>query len=153
MQDVAHKYFLAQKTFQTEMRDLMVAAWSDLQDLANLNMNLQIAYGELRKAKVTYLLAHEPDRIVTSAGLSKFSNFDWSEEDQSSFVQASKAHTQLTQKVETLKKANNAHPDWEKMRANYRQPEMANSPELKNLMVRFSAVVNKLGHLLGKCPK
>jgi hypothetical protein len=152
-QDVAHKYFLTQKNFQSGMRDLLLANWPELQELATLNRDLQTALAELRKLKLIYLLEHEPDKVVTSGGLSKFSNFDWSDEDQAKFVQASEAHAQLAEKVETLKTANNAHPDWEKLRANFRSPEMANSLELKNLMSRFSAGVSKLGKLLGKCPE
>jgi len=150
-QDIANKDFISKQAYQIALRDMIVAPKPEFKELANLNRDLQIAYAELRKAKVAYLLEHDPDRIATTGGLSKFSNFDWSEKDQEKFVQANEAHVQLTEKVEKLKKANNSHPDWGKMRA-YMNKELFHKPELSSLMSNFFAGQKKLGNQLAKCP-
>jgi hypothetical protein len=149
-QDIANKDFIAKQAFQTELRDMIVAPRQDFKELANLNMDLQIALAEARKTVIAYLLEHEPARLSTTGGLSKFSNFDWSEKDQEKFVQANKAHAQLAEKVEKLKKANNSHPDWGKMRG-YMRGVLSKKPGFEKLMSNFFADQKKLGDLLGKC--
>ena len=150
-QDIANKDFIAKQAFQTELRDMIVGPRPDFKELADINMDLQIAYAEFRKAKLVYLLEHDPERIKITGGLSKFSNFDWSEKDQRKFVQANGAHALLAEKVEKLKKANNSHPDWGKMRG-YMRGVLSKKPEFEKLMSNFFADQKMLGDLLGKCP-
>ena len=150
-QDIANKDFFAKQAFQTNLRDMIVGPRPDFKELADINMNLQIAYAEFRKAKLAYLLEHDPDRIAKTGGLSKFSNFDWSEKDQEKFVQANDAHARLAEKVEKLKEVNNSHTDWEKMRG-YMRGVLSKKPEFEKLMSNFFADQKKLGKLLAKCP-
>lgn len=150
-QGIADKDFIAKQEFQVGLRDMIVGPRPDFKALANLNMDLQIALAEARKAVIAYLLEHEPARIATTGGMSKFSNFAWSEKDQEKFVQANEVHAQLAEKVEKLKKANNSHTDWGPMRG-YMNRDLSKNPEFEKLIARFMADQKKLGDLLAKCP-
>ena len=67
-------------------------------------------------------------------------------------MQVYKVHALLAEKVEKLKKVNNSHADWEKMRG-YMRGVLSKKPEFEKLMSQFMADQKMLGDLLGKCPK
>jgi hypothetical protein len=151
VRDIANKDFVAKQEFQAELRDLIVRSRPDFKALATLNMDLQIALAEARKKVIEYFLVEDPRRIIVAKGLSKFRNFDWSENDEKKFVQASKTNAQLVEKVEKLKKVNDTHPDQGKMRG-YINQELSKNPEFSSLMAKFMADEKRVGDLLSKCP-
>ena len=148
---IATKDFVAKKFFQTKLRDMVVGPRPDLKELANLNMELQIALAEARKTIIVYLVEHDPARLSTTGGLSRFSNFEWSDEDQEKFVQANEAHAQLEERVEKLRKANDSHPLWGKMRG-FMNRELSKNPEFEKLMTQFMADQARVNDMLLKCP-
>lgn len=150
--DAAARDFEAKKEFQAALRDLIVRHRPEFESLASLNMELQIAYAQMRKAKFRYLLKHSPARIRTDGGLSKFTNFEWTKEDSERFAGEDAGYRQLEQRKAKLAKANNGHPDWPKLRE-YFHGELGQRPQFGALMKRFQALQKEVGDLIAGCPR
>jgi len=152
VRDATARDFDAKKEYQTALRDLIVRHRPEFESLASLNMELQIAYAQMRKAKFRYLLKHIPARIRTDGGLSKFTNFDWSKEDSERFAGEDAGYRQLEQRKAKLAKANNGHPDWPKLREFF-HGELGKRPEYAAMMKRFLARQKEVGDLIAGCPR
>lgn len=135
--DAAQRELAGKEAFQRGMRDLIVAQKPELEALASLSMRLQVAYAQARAVKYTYLLKHDPARIQTDKGLVKFLNFDWSAADDAAFAQESAEARQLLARIADLRKDNDGHPDWPKMRE-FMRAELSSDPAFRALMARLS---------------
>ncbi len=136
VRDTASADLVAKTDFQREMRDLVVQSRPEFEALATVNRDLQTLLAEAWRAKVDYLLAHEPDRIDTTNGLARFSNFEWPDEDAANFKKESRSYRQLEIRISSLKEQNNDHPDWPELREYFRV-ELSQSADFKALMERF----------------
>jgi hypothetical protein len=147
---VAAQDLAAKRDYQASLRALVVNKRPDFAALAKLNMDLQIALAEARKAQLDYLSEHQPKRIDTAEGLSKFTNFDWSTADDAKLTQADSAYRQLNERITGLKETNNGHPDWPAMRELFRG-DLAQSRGFKALMAGFATRQNAVESMLGGC--
>ena len=127
---------VAKVQFQRDLRNLIVQNRPRFEALATINMQLQILYAEARRRKFDYLLAHDPERIDTANGLSRFSNFAWSDQDSNNFMAGSDSYRDLETRISQKKDQNNGHPDWPEMRAYFRS-ELNQSAEFNGVMARF----------------
>ncbi len=127
---------VAKVEFQRELRNLIVQNRPGFEALATISMQLQILYAESRRRKFDYLLAHDPDRIDTANGLSRFSNFAWSDQDSNNFMAESNTYRDLETRISQKKDQNNSHPDWPEMRAYFRSG-LTQSAEFSGVMARF----------------
>ena len=140
----------AQTRFQQQLRDHVADTRPALVPLATLNMDLQIALAELRRAKIEYLLARNPDRIETRLGFARFTNFGWSETDETKFLAESDENKAMQERVAQLSARNNGHADWPELRKYFR--DMLGIDEgFKAIMAEKSANRRNVEELLEGC--
>ncbi len=150
VRDAASQDLAAKTAFQRDLRDLIVEQRGEFAAVATVNRDLQIAFAEARRARFDYLLAHDPDRIDTANGLSRFSNFDWSEADSNNFMAESESYRDLEQRIARLEERNNGHPDWPKLRE-YFHAELTRSPAFSSVMAHFQGRQIAVAARLAEC--
>ena len=106
----------AKQTFQTDLAAFVIQQDSEFLTLAELNRDLQIALAQSRRANLMYLLTTDPGRPVIDQGISRFMNFDWTEQDDNAQKASDPEYQQLSDRITELKRQNIKHPDWPKMR-------------------------------------
>lgn len=150
VRDAASRDLVAKTELQRDLRDLVVQKRPEFGSLATVNMKLQILLAEAQRARLDYLITHEPDRIDTANGLGQFRNFEWSDEDSARRMKESKSYYELESRISTLKERNNDHPSWPKLRE-YVRSELGRSPDFKALMARFQARQGDLKAVIAQC--
>ena len=113
-------YAAAQVEWQRGLAELTIEGRPDLEGVAMVQRDLQLAYLELSTARFEYLLDQEPSRIVLTQGLSAFLNFGWSDEDTEVLVEADPRYAALEKRVAELREGNDDHPDWPSFREYFR---------------------------------
>ena len=98
----------------------MVEGRPDLEAVAILQRNLQVALIELGTARFEYLLDRDPSRLVLTAGLSALMNFVWSDADTEAFVGADPHYVAMEERVSVLRQRNDDHQDWPALRQYFR---------------------------------
>jgi hypothetical protein len=136
VRSTASAHMVAKVEFQRDLRNLVVQNRPEFEALSDVNMDLQILFAEARRKRFDHLLTHDPDRIDTANGLSRFSNFSWSDEDTKNFMAESESYRKLERRISQLEDQNNAHPDWPELREYFRA-ELTRSPEFSGVMARF----------------
>lgn len=150
VRDAASKHLMAKRQYQGNLRDLIVENHPEFQSLANVNMELQILLAEARQVMFEYLLAHDPDRIDTNNGVSRFSNFDWFDEDSTKLVEESVSYRELDSRISTLQEQNNSHGDWPKLRE-YFGKELIQTPEYRALAARLQTRQSEVAAAIALC--
>lgn len=150
VRDAASEDMAAKTDFQRQLRDLIVRQRPEFEALATVNMELQTLFAEVRRAKFDYLLEHDPGRIDTANGLSKFSNFPWTDEDTALFKEDSVSYRDLESRLATLRKRNDSHPDWPQMREYFRS-NLSQSAEFASVLARFQSRENDVETVVAQC--
>lgn len=128
---------LAAKTsFQTALRDLVVRENPGFESLASLNMELQIALAQSRRARLVHLLHTDPARLTTNSGMSQLSNFDWTKADAASLVRTDDRQRALAARIASLIMRNNGHRQWPELRR-YFAETLATLTEFKAIMAQM----------------
>jgi len=148
----ADKDLEAKVQFQNKLHDMIVTSKPEFKALAAINRDLQISMAEERRDKVDYLLKKHPERVVTDQGLSKFSNFDWSDADEGRFLATSEAYQKRHAAMSDLTKQNNFHPDWPRLRGFFRG-ELTKKPAYKTLMTEFTSGQIEVKKQLASCTR
>ena len=126
-------YTTAQIEWQHGLAELVTGKRPDFEAVATIQRDLQVAYLELRTARFEYLLANDPSRLVLTKGLSRFTNFAWSDEDTQTLRQADPGYAALEAKVAALRKRNDDQPDWPSFREYFRNT-VVKSKEYQTLL-------------------
>ena len=113
-------YTAAQKAWQEGLAALTIRKAPEFKAVAEAQRDLQLGFIERRAARFEYLIDHAPDRIVVTEGLSRFSNFDWTDADTEALL-ADKNYAALEARVAALKKANDSQTNWEAFRTYFRE--------------------------------
>ena len=142
----------ARTEFQRDLRDLIVKQKPEFKTLATINQDLQIRLAEARFAKYDYLLEHARERIDTNHGLSRFGNFEWSDEDTEKFKNESDSYRALETRIAALRAQNDGHPDWPELREHFRS-YLNSSEAFKDLMVRLQVGQNEVEATLANCDR
>lgn len=150
VRDAASEDLAAKTDFQRDLRDLLVQQRPEFEALATVNMELQTQYAEVRRAKFDYLLEHDPGRIDAANGLSKFSNFRWTDEDTALFKEDSASYRDLESRLATLRKRNDSQTDWPKMREYFRS-DLSQSADFATVMARFQTRQGEIGVMIAQC--
>lgn len=150
VRDAASEDLAAKTDFQRELRDLLVQQRPEFESLATVNMELQTQYAEVRRAKFDYLLEHDPGRVDAANGLSKFTNFGWSDGDKALFMEESGSYRDLEARLSELRLQNNRHADWPKMRA-YVRSELSQHPDFTSLVAGFQTRQGEIGAMIAQC--
>ena len=95
------------------------------------------SFDKLRTARFEYLLANDPSRIVLTKGLSRFTNFAWSDEDTQTLRQVDPGYAALEAKIAALRKPNDDQPDWPSFREYFRNT-VVKSEEYEALLSEFT---------------
>lgn len=151
LRKAASKDLAAKVEFQRALRDFIVKDRSEFRSLADINMELQILLSQARRAKLDYLLKHDPHRINTSGRLVKFNNFDWLEEDSKKLRAESRSYRDLEHEISSLKLKNNNHPDWPKLRQYFRS-HLSHSAGYKALIDRLKTRQKEVETTISRCP-
>lgn len=150
VRDASDKLLAAKSDFQRDFRDLIVRGRPDFEAIATRNMELQILLAAARRAKVDYLLAHDPDRIETGDGVSRFSNFTWSREDAAAHMEQSPAYRDMETRLSTLLTKNNDDPVWPSLREYFRS-ELSQSPDFEVLISRLQGHEGEVDAMIAHC--
>jgi hypothetical protein len=152
VREAASADLVAKTEFQLDLRNLIVQQRPKFEALATINKELQTLLAEARRAKLDYLLEHDPDRIDTTNGLSRFSDFAWSDEDTAKYIEASGSYRELEIRISTLQERNNDHPDWPKLREYFRS-ELSQNPEFTALTARFQTQQSYVETAIVQCQR
>ncbi len=149
LKQVADEDLNQKVSFQGKMRDIIVEKQADLQPLANLQHDYQVALGQSRNGRLKYLVDNQIKRVSINE-LSQFRNFDWDEEDQRAFLNADKKNQAQQKIIWDLKKKNQNHPDWPKLRE-FMGKHLRGSKEFQDLMKTFTTTQTNTEGLLKNC--
>lgn len=104
-------YVVAQKRFQTDLFTLVSDKWPELESIAALQRDQQLATIEQSDMEFTYLAEHEPERIVLDQGWEAFTNFGWKETDSDRLRKANPDFGKLEKRLDDTNKAISEHPN------------------------------------------
>jgi hypothetical protein len=141
------EYTVAQEKWQRSLAELVIRTHPEFTTVASAQRDLQLAYIELRTARFEYLLEHDPSRIVLTDGLSKFTNFEWSDSDTEVLIEADPSYAALERKVSVLRKENDEQPDWPEFRKYFRNT-LLQSNEYQGLLKEFMSRMEEVEALL-----
>ncbi len=147
---VALMDFTSKKVFQLGLHDLVVREKPEFAELADVNMKLQVALAQSRRMRLGYLLRADPERLTTSRGMVRFTNFEWSKADAAALTQSSVRFEALRAKINRLKLLNQAHPDWPALRKLFAD-ELTQKREYKELLSRMLGERAAATRRLEKC--
>ena len=149
--DIAKKaraeYRVAQEEWQRGLAELVIRTYPEFAAVASAQRDLQLTYIETRTARFEYLLEHDPSRIVLTDGLSKFTNFEWSDHDTEALIEADPSYAALERKVSALRKKNDEQPDWPEFRKYFRNT-LSKSNEYQDLLKEFVSRTKEIEALL-----
>ena len=128
----------AKRTFQTDLAAFLIQQNADFTSLADQNRDLQIALAESRRANLVFLLATDPGRMVIDQGVSRFMNFDWSEQDDNAQKASDPEYQKLSDRITELKRQNIKHPDWPRVRQFFKDT-LTEMPAFQQMMGAIQA--------------
>lgn len=149
VQELAQRDLADRTAFQERLRDLVAAGTSEFEELADLNMRLQIALARARAGQAGFLAAQDPQRLDTTS-LTKFRNFDWSAADDAAFAARNPESGELSARIADLRKKNDGHRDWPKLRE-FMRAELMPDPAFRALMADFAKKDGALRERLKNC--
>ena len=150
VRDAATRDLGAKTEFQNSLRDLIVRQHPEFAELADLNRDLQVGFAEARRARFEYLLLNDPGRIDTANGLSRFTNFNWTDADTRNFRRANDVYRVLEDRMTELRQRNDGHPDWPELRRHFRTT-LNQSSEFMALTARLQANQRAIEARLARC--
>lgn len=139
--------------YQCGLRDLIVERQPGFAALADLNRDIQVLFAEMRFARMDYLLSTRPEGLDGLNGLSRFRNFDWTEEDLEGLTAARPDYGDQIARLEVLKTKNQDHADWPALRA-FIKGELSQDAAFSRLTAEFmehnAAMETRLADCQGK---
>jgi len=150
VRDGANKALEAKTAFQSDLRDLIAKKRPEFESLATVSMELQVLLAEARRAKFDYLLRHDANRIDTTKGFVRFSNFEWSEADSAKLIAENSSFAELEGRISALRERNDNDTDWPELRAYFRS-ELGLSSDFKAIMARFQARQDEVEAVIAQC--
>ncbi len=149
VQELAQRDLAGRTAFQERLCDLVAAGKPEFEELADLNMRLQIALARARAAQTGFLAAQDPQRLDTSS-LTKFRNFDWSAADDAALAARNPEAGELSVRIADLRRKNDGHRDWPKLRE-FMRVELMPGPAFRALMADFANSDDALRENLKDC--
>jgi hypothetical protein len=141
----------ASQEWQRTVRDLLVKVRPDLEPLATLEMDHQLALIDRRQARFRYVLRADSGRVHTREGLAAFRNFDWTEADAGVLRKQNPSYAAIERTVAELERQVRAHSDWPAMRE-YVRTTLTASPQFQELLQRFQERERGIEPVLRTCP-
>lgn len=129
-------YVQAQRQFQEELADLLVTRRPDLKELILVSRDSQVALIDRRSLEFGYLLANHPERIISDQGISRFTNYDWTDDDANTLKRANPEYEAAIKRIQTLQKRSDEDPQWPALRAANRA--LAKDPDYQKLYERLN---------------
>lgn len=146
---VSNNYLEARIEFQTELANLIIEDLPGLGNLAILNRDLQIGLARARNMKLNYLIEDDVARLVSASGLTRFTNFDWTAQDDADLGDLNPDFSALLDQLDVLAEDNNNNPNWPELRAKF--GELQNGKEFQKILEKFIEEQEKAGHRLENC--
>lgn len=143
-----HVYTDAQRHWQQELAEFLTRHQPELKDLIALNRDVQLAMIEKRSLEFQYLLKVDPERIVTDQGMSRFTNFDWDNQDAQELRQVNPAFAQVEERIKDLRQRSDSHPQWPVLREAHQS--LAKDPEYEVIYDRFQEKVTQAEQILAE---
>ena len=145
-------YADAQRTWQRSLRDAVVSARVEFNDLAELSADLQLALIDRGEARFRYLVDQARDRLQLDGGLSEFVNvgLGWSDEDNVALMANDPDYRALEERINRLRADNDARPDWPTLRTYFRT-ELSASEPYTDALERLTSSTAEWEDLLDSC--
>ena len=141
-------YIQAQQQLQHDLGDFLSSRRPDLKEIVLLNRDLQLTLVELRALKFAYLCREHPERIIKDQGVSRFSNFEWTDEDDSHLRSANPRYKEVAERAKALRQKNDSHPQWPALRGATQQ--LAKDADYLSIYERFEKRLEAVQRLLNK---
>ena len=129
-------YSAAQSSWQTGLAELISSKNQSFTDLAIIQRNLQLSMISLRNERFRYLLQKDPKRLTLDKGISKLTNFEWSDKDSKALSAQDPSYAELEALTEELKEINKIQQKWPELRTFFKE-EITGTPEYKKLLDEF----------------
>ena len=140
-------YTEAQRQCQQELGDFLSSRRPDLKEIILASRDLQLALIERRSLEFNSLLVNHPERVVRDQGISRFSNFDWTDEDAKVLRRSNPDYEAAVRRVEVLRQRSEAHPLGAALRAAHQA--LAKDAGYQKIYERFEQKSEAAGKLLG----
>lgn len=140
-------YTEAQRQCQQELGDFLSSRRPDLKEIILASRDLQLALIERRSLEFNSLLVNHPERVVRDQGISRFSNFDWTDEDAKVLRRSNPDYEAAVRRVEVLRQRSEGHPLGAALRAAHQA--LAKDAGYQKIYERFEQKSEAAGKLLG----
>ena len=142
------KYINAKVKYQDDLAALFAETHPELKDLIVINHDLQVTMTLIRQRRFYYLLEINPYKIIRNQGISKWTNFNWSEKDEETLVKKDPKYAALSKVKDDLYEKNQGHPDWPAYRKAF--TEEGESQRYKDIHKAFMDVRTEIDSKLKK---
>jgi hypothetical protein len=137
----------AMKMWQQQSQELVTRRRPDLQVVSDLTKAMHWSLLDQRAARVRYLLAHEPDRIVRTGGLASFISLTWSDHDEANCSADDPEYARLSKHVAASKAQAEDHADYAASRQ-FLIEELLTDPEYRELVVQLKEAGEEVERML-----
>lgn len=109
----------SQIEYQKDLSELLLTEIPEAKEIVRIQRDLQIVMIKMRSERYYYLLHNHPDRIVTNQGITGWSNFEWTEENDKGLISSNEEYKNLKTTYDGLKGKNQGHPQWTTVREKF----------------------------------
>lgn len=81
--------------YQKKLAELLLKEIPEAEEIILIQRDMQITMQKIRSEEYYYLLQNHPDQIVTNQGISQWSNFEWTEENEKELLISSEEYKNL----------------------------------------------------------
>ena len=143
----------AQRAWQVSLKNLIVSARPDYDELVSLSAELQLAMIEENQARFMYLITQQSDRVRSAGDLSQLVNLggaQWTSGDEKALLAVDLKYRALSARTDSLRRLNDGHPDWPALRA-YFASELSKRVDYAEALERFQKRQAELEEELANC--
>jgi hypothetical protein len=132
----------SQIEFQNKLANLLLREIPEAEEIVIIQRDFQITMIEMRSEEYYFLREHMPSRIIRNQGTSRWSNFEWTDEDNKKILMLNENYRNLKQKKELLEKKNQGHPMWPLVRDKF--SKIRETPEYREIYKRLMGTLEEI---------
>lgn len=132
----------SQIEFQNKLANLLLRELPEAEEIILIQRVLQITLIEMRSEEYYFLREHMPSRIIRNQGISRWSNFEFTDEDREKILKLNENYRKLKSKKELFEKKNQGHPMWPLTRDKF--PKIRETPEYQKIYKRLIGTLEEI---------